>query len=171
MTATKKTASEEARSYRPNRLTAVAKLAPTIDLVLVGLSGVRQRQPGQWSARCPAHDDRGPSLSVRETSEHAVLLHCFAGCNVHDITAALGLDVADLFPLRESMTSKPKRIPRLLTAGQALELLRQEAMLTLVAATNQSRGVNLTEKDRARLLKAVGRIEYLCVESLGVNHA
>jgi len=153
------------------KLAAAAKFVPPIELVLRGLSEVRQRQPGQWSARCPAHDDRGPSLSVRETSEHAVLLHCFAGCNVHDITAALGLDVADLFPLRESMTSQPKRIPRLLTAGQALELLRQEAMLTLVAATNQSRGVNLTEKDRARLLKAVGRIEYLCVESLGVNHA
>lgn len=170
MTAAKTTAWEEAHFNGPNRLTDAANFMTPIDLVLGGLSGVRQRQPGQWSARCPAHDDRGPSLSVRETSEHAVLLHCFAGCNVHDITAALGLDVADLFPLHESMTSQPKRTPRLLTAGQALELLRQEAMLTLVAATNQSRGVNLTEKDLARLLKAVGRIEYLCVESLGVRH-
>ncbi len=171
MTAAKKTALEEAHSHRPNRLTSAVKFVQPIDLVLGGLTGVRQRQQGQWSARCPAHDDRGPSLSVRETSEHAVLLHCFAGCTVHDITTALSLDLADLFPLRESMTSKPKRIPRILTAGQAMQLLRQEAMLTLVAASNLSQGITLTERERARLLTAVGRIDYLCTESLEARHA
>ena len=170
MTAAKKTAWEEVHFYRPNRLTAAAKFMPPIELVLTGLSGVRQRQPGQWSARCPAHDDRGPSLSVRETSDEAVLLHCFAGCTVHDITALLGLDMADLYPPRDSRPGEPRRPPRLLTAGQALELLRQESMLTMVAASNLSRGMTLTDQDRARLLTAVGRIEYLCVESLGVRH-
>jgi len=171
MTAAKKTAWEEAHFYRPNRLTVAAKFMTPIDLVLGGLSGVRQRQPGQWSARCPGHDDRGPSLSVRETSDKAVLLHCFAGCTVHDITAALGLNMADLFPPRDSRPGELRLTPRLLTAGQALELLRMEAMLTVVAASNLSRGITLTEQDRSRLLTAVGRIEYLCVESLGVIHA
>lgn len=167
----KESASREPHTNWPHRFTPATKFFAPVDLVLGKLSVVRQRQPGQWSARCPAHDDRGPSLSVRETSEHAVLLHCFAGCTVHDITGALSLDLADLFPLRESISSQPKRIPRLLTASQALQLLREEAMLALVAASNQSQGVNLTEKDHARLLKAVGRIEYLCVESLGARHA
>ena len=171
MTAAKKTDWEEAQSHTSNRLTAAAKFVPPIELVLRGLSGVRQRQPGQWSARCPAHDDRGPSLSVRETSDEAVLLHCFAGCTVHDITALLGLDMADLYPPRDSRPGDSRRPPRLLTAGQALELLRQEAMLTVVAASNLSRGINLTDQDRARLLTAVGRIEYLCIESLGASHA
>ncbi len=171
MTVAKKTAWEEVHSYRPNRLTAAEEIVTPIDLVLRGLSGVRQRQPGQWSARCPAHDDRGPSLSVRETSEKAVLLHCFAGCTVHDITAVLGLNKADLFPPRDTRPGEPRRPPTLLTAGQALELLRLEAMLTLVAASNLSRGMNLTDQDRARLLKAVGRIEYLCRESFKVRHA
>jgi len=158
------------QSQVPRKLAAVAKFVAPIDLVLRGLSGIRQRQPRQWSARCPAHDDRGPSLSVRETSDEAVLLHCFAGCTVHDITALLGLDMADLYPPRDSRPGDSRRPPRLLTAGQALELLRQEAMLTVVAASNLSRGINLTDQDRARLLTAVGRIEYLCVESLGVRH-
>lgn len=171
MTAAKKTASEESHSYRPNRLTSAVKFVQPIDLVLGGLTGVRQRQPGQWSARCPAHDDRGPSLSVRETPDHAVLLHCFAGCTVQDITGALSLDLADLFPLRKSMTSQPKLVPRLLTASQALQLLRQEAMLTLVAASNLAKGLALTDQDYASLLTAVGRIEYLFVESLGARHA
>ena len=154
----------------PRKLAAAAKFVPPIELVLRGLSGVRQRQPGQWSARCPAHDDRGPSLSVRETSDKAVLLHCFAGCTVHDITALLGLDMADLYPPRDSRPSEPRCPPRLLTPGQALELLRMEAMLTVVAASNLSRGITLTEQDRGRLLTAVGRIEYLFVESFGVRH-
>jgi hypothetical protein len=171
MTAAKKTDWEEAQSYTSNRLTAAAKFVPPIELVLRGLSGVRQRQPGQWSARCPAHEDRGPSLSVRETSDKAVLLHCFAGCTVHDITALLGLDMADLYSPRDSRPGEPKRPPRLLTTGQALGLLRQEAMLTFVAASNLSRGMTLTDQDRARLLTAVGRIEFLCIESLGASHA
>jgi len=38
--------------------------------------------------RCPAHDDRAPSLSVRQGLS-GVLVHCFAGCNPRDIMRAL----------------------------------------------------------------------------------
>ncbi len=53
---------------------------------------------GQWTARCPAHDDRQNSLSVSEGNDRRVLLHCHAGCDVDKITAALGLSPSDLFP-------------------------------------------------------------------------
>ncbi|NNM77992.1 virulence protein [Sphingomonas sp. ID1715] len=48
---------------------------------------------GHWSrnggvCRCPAHDDRTPSLSVR-VGRSRLLLHCFAGCNATDILRAL----------------------------------------------------------------------------------
>lgn len=66
-----------------------------IDIILAKLEGVRQRRQGQYSARCPAHADRGPSLSVRETPDGSVLLHCFAGCNVAAIVGAVGLGLAD----------------------------------------------------------------------------
>ncbi|MFA0746759.1 MAG: DNA primase, partial [Armatimonadota bacterium] len=56
-----------------------------------------QKMPnGQWKAHCPAHDDAKPSLSVTE-SDGRILLHCFAGCSVDAICAALGISVADLF--------------------------------------------------------------------------
>jgi putative DNA primase/helicase len=42
-------------------------------------------------ALCPAHDDHNPSLSIKETSEGKVLLHCFAGCSFEAILGALGL--------------------------------------------------------------------------------
>jgi hypothetical protein len=44
-------------------------------------------------------------------------------------------------------------------------------MLTLVAASNLAKGLALTDQDYASLLTAVGRIEYLFVESLGARHA
>lgn len=42
-----------------------------------------------WIAYCPAHDDRNPSLSLRETSDGKILLNCFAGCNRREIIDAL----------------------------------------------------------------------------------
>jgi putative DNA primase/helicase len=43
-----------------------------------------------WLARCPAHDDRQPSLSVGVGANNHLLVHCFAGCTFEAIRAALG---------------------------------------------------------------------------------
>jgi hypothetical protein len=48
---------------------------------------------GRWSGsaglcRCPAHDDRRPSLSVR-IGRTSLLLHCFAGCSAAEILRSL----------------------------------------------------------------------------------
>ena len=145
--------------------------AAPIDNVLAQLTKVRQRQPGQWSACCPAHADKGPSLSVRETPEGAVLLYCFAGCSVGAVVAALGLDMTELFPPRQVTGNEPKRTPRLLTAGQALELLDREAHLVAVAAANVLHGVVLGQADLTRITQAAGRIHWLHDESTGGAHA
>ena len=142
-----------------------------IDLILPLLTKARQRQPGQWSACCPGHDDKRPSLSVRETPEGAVLVHCFSGCSADAVVAALGLSLADLFPPRKLRGNEPKRQPRLLTAGQALELLDREAQLVAVAASNMLHGVVLNQNDLTRITQAAGRITWFRVESLGGAHA
>lgn len=139
--------------------------AAPIDRILPMLAKVKQRQPGQWSACCPAHDDTGPSLSVRELPDGSVLVYCFAGCGAAAVVAALGLEMADLFPPKEKTGREPTRYPRLLTAGQALELLEKEALLVAVAAGNVRRGVALTQADHDRLLQAAGRIAWLREES------
>ena len=51
---------------------------------------------GEYLARCPAHDDRQASLSLRE-GEKGILLKCHAGCSVDDICRRLGIEVRDLF--------------------------------------------------------------------------
>lgn len=50
----------------------------------------------QFNAQCPAHDDRGPSLSVGYAGGK-VLLSCKAGCDTTEVLAALGLAMRDLF--------------------------------------------------------------------------
>jgi hypothetical protein len=52
-----------------------------------------ERLGGRWTpyggmCRCPAHDDRTPSLSVRP-GRTRLLLHCFAGCDAPAILRAL----------------------------------------------------------------------------------
>jgi hypothetical protein len=47
-----------------------------------------RRSGSGWMARCPAHHDCSPSLSVREL-HGKILIHCFAGCSQDDVIAAL----------------------------------------------------------------------------------
>ncbi len=66
--------------------------------ILSRLDAVRSRGANKSSARCPAHADRSPSLSLRVAEDGRILVHCFAGCTVHEICRALGLSVGELFP-------------------------------------------------------------------------
>jgi len=52
----------------------------------------------RWVAKCPAHEDKTPSLSITEGSDGRALLKCFAGCEFDAILSALGMRAADLFP-------------------------------------------------------------------------
>jgi hypothetical protein len=52
----------------------------------------------KFTARCPVHDDRSPSLSVREGADGRALIWCHAGCATEAVIAALGLQWADLHP-------------------------------------------------------------------------
>ena len=35
----------------------------------------------EWKCRCPCHDDKNPSLSIKDTEDGKVLFKCFAGCD------------------------------------------------------------------------------------------
>jgi len=45
-----------------------------------------------WMARCPAHNDRDPSLWVNEGDEVDVVVHCFASCSKDEVARSLGYD-------------------------------------------------------------------------------
>lgn len=62
---------------------------------LARLDGVKALKRG-WMARCPAHDDTTPSLSVTEKADR-ILLKCHAECPAEAVVSALGLRMVDLF--------------------------------------------------------------------------
>lgn len=78
----------------------------TVHEILSRLQGVKGGH-GQWTARCPAHDDRQNSLSVGEGKDGRVLLRCHAGCDVDRIAAALGVTKSDLFPDKLQKEGRP----------------------------------------------------------------
>jgi putative DNA primase/helicase len=60
-----------------------------------------------FSARCPAHDDRQPSLSVAEGGDGRVIVYCHAGCELESICHSVGWEQSDLFP--EGASSGPSQ--------------------------------------------------------------
>jgi putative DNA primase/helicase len=50
--------------------------------------GGKSAGKGHWMAKCPAHDDRSPSLSIRQGAERA-LVFCHAGCPQSTVIEAL----------------------------------------------------------------------------------
>ena len=57
-----------------------------------------KRSGKSWIAKCPAHDDQKPSLSINEGADGRALVKCHAGCSTDDVLDALGLALSDLFP-------------------------------------------------------------------------
>lgn len=54
-----------------------------------------RRHSGGWIAPCPAHNDRDPSLTIRD-GRNGILLHCWAGCSFQSILDAIkALGVTD----------------------------------------------------------------------------
>ena len=71
-----------------------------IETVLAKLPDVKQNGQG-WSARCPAHDDHNPSLSIGEGDDGRALVKCHAGCTTDAVLRELDLTMADLMPPKD----------------------------------------------------------------------
>lgn len=140
----------------------------SIENLLARLDGVKRTGPGTWLARCPAHEDRGPSLSIREADDGRILLHCFAGCGPHDVLAAVGLTFGDLFPSGPvTHHGRPERRP--FPAADVLRAVAFEALVVGAAAAALLAGQPFGEADRARLILAASRIQ-AALAAAGVGH-
>ena len=126
-----------------------------IDRVLHRLDKVKRTAPDKWIALCPAHDDKRPSLSIKEGDDHHVLLKCWSGCGAAEIVSALGLSLADLFPgdrrsLHQHGTA-PMRRP--FDYRDALQGISHEATVArlIVSAINRGDDVDADALDRLAL--------------------
>ncbi|MEF8714384.1 MAG: DNA primase [Accumulibacter sp.] len=138
-----------------------------VDNLIARLDRVRRTKPGHWAARCPSHDDRGPSLFVRELDDGRLLVHCFAGCSVEEVLSSVGLTFEALFPEREITLGKPERMP--FPAIDILRAISFEALVVAAAGAALLAGKPFSEVDRERLILAVERIQS-AITAGGLSH-
>lgn len=127
--------------------------------ILDRLDGVKRIGADRAIARCPAHGDKSPSLSLRETEDGRILVHCFAGCGAVDVLDAIGLELSDLFPERiQGEHVKTIRPNHYHAALEALKVLSSEVLIVTLAANMIARGESLTPDDAQRVAQAATRI-------------
>lgn len=77
-----------------------------IEHILPLLNGYKPLQNGRgYTACCPAHNDKSPSLTIWEDGTDRAGIHCFAGCSQNAVLAALNLTWHDLY--RDGQEVKP----------------------------------------------------------------
>lgn len=132
----------------------------TLDALLSRLDAVRQRG-ARWSAACPAHADKSPSLSISE-GEKGLLLRCFAGCTVAEICEALGLAQHELFydsalPRGQRSAPKPPRLDRTALAFR-FELAALDLRLRADRIIEAGKSLNIAALDDIELGHAIGHV-------------
>jgi len=134
-------------------------LGADVHRLLARLDKVKSNGPGRWLACCPAHDDRSPSLAIRETEDGTILAKCFTGCPTADVLAAVGMEMHELFPRRESDTFRASKRPgERWVPRDVLAAVAREALVVLIAAETVHAGRPLAREDLDRLARAVGRL-------------
>ena len=128
-----------------------------IDTLLDKLEKVRKRGSDSWTACCPHHKDRSPSLTIRLLPDDRILLHCFAGCPPNNVLGAIGLTFDDLFPERlPEQRYKPLRRP--FPAADVLAMLAHEVTIAQLYASDQATGKPISQTDKQRMAQAAQRI-------------
>jgi hypothetical protein len=116
-----------------------------LTLLLSRLDAVRRITDSRYIAKCPAHDDGDPSLSIRQLPDSRILIKCFAGCGALDIlqSPSVSLDWGVLMPDDGLYEPVAERLER-----EARRDLMVDYLLTV-----QREGGKLSEEDKALILK------------------
>lgn len=139
----------------PRRDCVVAGDFVSVETLLSRLEGVRKVGPDRWFAKCPAHEDRTASLSIREDNG-VTLIYCFALCDRLDVLKAVGLDWSALFP-RDWAGKQFRKSPGI-PVSDVLKALDFEALVVSIIANDIMQKREIREADYERLKLAYQRI-------------
>ena len=106
----------------------------------------KETSPGHWQARCPAHDDKNPSLAISQ-GDKGIVLHCHAGCTPDAVCSALGLTLADLFPPKDTRNGHAAKVPQLI---QAYDYTDERGKLIFQVCRFEPKGFKQRHPDPAR---------------------
>ena len=133
-----------------------------IDNLLSKLDKVKPTGNGKYLACCPAHPDKSPSLAIKKTDDEKLLLHCFSGCSVIDILAAIGLELSDLMPENPNYQkgNKPPRFNKY----ELFDRLIHESIILSLAIRQLLNFQDLSAEDETRVLVAENVINNIVLE-------
>ena len=115
------------------------------------LSKAKRSGPNQYTACCPAHDDNSPSLSIKDSPDGKVLVHCHAGCTQDEVINAL----RDMGLWHQPSAHRIKQIKRQSAEG---DIKRCEILLAL-ATSEHKQGIVHSEWERAQIKRAIRFLE------------
>lgn len=131
--------------------------------ILSRFDKVRPAGKNQWLAPCPAHQDKSPSLSIKETEQGNTLVHCFAGCTPRDVVGAIGLGLNDLF-LEQRQGERP------FYSSADLEIFEIDSFYIAQAKAHLKAGKKLLPEDQLSLQRKLKRACEVMPELLKNNN-
>jgi hypothetical protein len=137
-------------------------IEPKTELLLSRLNGVRNTGRDKWLALCPAHDDRSPSLSIKQLDDK-IIFRCFAGCDYLSVLNAIGLDASALFPDRiTNPYEKQKPAPRF-NKSELFDIALSEAGILALGWNDLLVNGSVSDTDRERVQRAYSIVlDLLC---------
>ena len=129
-----------------------------IDALLCRLDGAKETGHGKYVARCPAHDDRSPSLAIKDGGDGRVLVHCFAGCETEDVLSAIGMTFSDVMPERIGTEHSYRPVHNRISPRDALATLDHESLVVAIIGADILEHKQVDEPTWDRLGAAVQRI-------------
>lgn len=124
-----------------------------VNMILDRLDKLKANGKNKWTACCPAHNDKSPSLSIKDDGER-ILIHCFAGCSNEDVVAAIGLNFSDLFADSRKDYDLKKRRKKGYRA-----VIESETLFLKMAKSNVEHGFVMTADDQKRIELAMSHIK------------
>ena len=130
----------------------------SLETLIDRLDGVKETGHGKYLSRCPSHDDRSPSLAIKEEGDGRILLHCFAGCETENVLAAIGLTFSDVMPERIGQEHAYKPVRNRISPRDALATLDHESLVVAIIGADFLEHKEIDDETWDRLGIAVNRI-------------
>lgn len=129
----------------PSRTQANNTRPISADQLLSMLDGVRNQGADTWIAKCCAHDDKSPSLRVKDCGDK-ILLHCFGGCTFTEICAALCIEPHQLF----ADGRRPREIALGVSRRDVIDTLFKEMLIAQIVELDRAAGKAISQTDLER---------------------